>query len=364
MCSAVPGVLFVRLDLLTNAELTLHLVMPSKILRSQTLRYALFFFAFALIALLAQTPYLSPNVSHSSHAQDRSVQDKSLHDKSQNSKLAAKAALLNLPLSFEPADSPNTFLVRGSGYRLLLTASQAMIALKERRNEKVLQMKLAGANSRANPVILEELPGKRNYLIGNNPEKWRTNVPTYSRIRFDEVYRGISVTYYGNQHQLEYDFELMPGADPRAIRLTFNRRVRPHVSIDGDLLLQTDAGEVREQKPLVYQEVDGERHLIEARYVVVDRRQIAFEIGPYDRGRKLVIDPTLVYSTYLGGSGDDIGSSIAVDSSNNVYVAGTTSSTNFPTGNPAFPGNSGLSDICVTKIEATGGNIVYSTYIG
>src|SRR5260370_24492498 len=158
MCSAVPGVLFVRLDLLTDAELTLHLVMPRKILRSQALRYAVFFFAFALIALLVQTPYLSPNVSHSSHAQDRSLQDKSLKDKPQNSKLGAKAALMNLPLSFEPADGPNTFLVRGSGYRLLLTASQAMIALKEGRSEKILQMKLAGANSRANPSILEPLP--------------------------------------------------------------------------------------------------------------------------------------------------------------------------------------------------------------
>src|SRR4030088_3370236 len=148
MCSAVPGVLFVRLDLLTNAELTLHPVMPSKILRSRALRYALFFSAFALIALLAQTPYLSPSVSHSSRAQDRSLQDKSLKDKSQNSKLGAKAALTKLPLSFEPTDSPNTFLVRGSGYRLLLTASRAMIALKEGRSEKILQMKLAGANSR------------------------------------------------------------------------------------------------------------------------------------------------------------------------------------------------------------------------
>jgi uncharacterized repeat protein (TIGR01451 family) len=326
--------------------------MPRKILRSQALRFALFLLAFPLIALLTQIWCLSPNASHSLHAQQGSLPDKPFKDKSLNSKVTAKAALMNLPLSFEPAEGPNTFLVRGSGYRLLLTASQAMIALKEGRSEKILRLKLAGANARANPVILEELPGKRNYLIGNNPKKWRIDVPTYSRIRYDEVYPGISVTYYGNQRQLEYDFELMPGADPRAIRFTFSRQVRPQITVDGDLLLQTAAGEVREQKPLVYQEINGERRLIDARYVVVDRRQVAFEIGPYDRDRKLIIDPTLVYSTYLGGSGDDIGSSIAVDSSNNVYVAGIT------------PDNAGFSDISVTKIDATGGNIIYSTNIG
>jgi uncharacterized repeat protein (TIGR01451 family) len=341
-----------RLDVLTNSELILPPVMPRKIPHSQALRFALFLFAFTLTALLTQISYLSPKASPSSHAQQGSRPDKPLKDKSLNSKLTAKAALMNLPLSFEPADGPNTFLVRGSGYRLLLTASQAMIALNAGRSEKILRMKLAGANSHANPVILEELPGKRNYLIGNNPEKWRIDVPTYSRIRYDEVYPGISVTYYGNQRQLEYDFELMPGADPRTIRFTFNRQVRPQITVDGDLLLQTAAGELRERKPLVYQEINGERRLIDARYVVVDRRQVAFEIGPYDRGRKLIIDPTLVYSTYLGGNGDDIGSSIAVDSSNNVYVAGIT------------PDNAGFSDIFVTKIDATGGNIVYSTYIG
>ena len=270
---------------------------------------------------------------------------------------------MNLPLSFEELDNRRQFLVRGGGYRMLLSSTTATIAVKSRARARLLRMTLLGANRESESSVLEPLEGKRNYLLGNNPAKWRLNVPTYSRVRYEEVYPGISVVYYGREGRLEYDFEIAPGADHRVIKIAFNRELTPRLTPDGDLLLRFKTGELRQPAPIVYQEIAGTRQLVAGRYVLANR-EISFEVEAYDKTRPLIIDPTLVYSTYLGGSGDELGSSIAVDSSNSVYVAGTTSSTNFPTQNPAFSNNDGLSDIFITKINAAGNAIVYSTYIG
>jgi uncharacterized repeat protein (TIGR01451 family) len=231
-------------------------------------------------------------------------------------------------------------------------------------SRSVVSLKLKGANAKAAARGVDQLRERRNYFIGNDARKWRTDVPTFRAVRYDEIYPGISLTYYGNQEQLEYDFAVAAGADARMIRLEFNSGVRPKISEAGELVLRTAGGEVRQQKPVIYQEVDGHRQLIDGQYVLLDKREVGFEIGSYDRNKTLVIDPTLVYSTYLGGGGDDLGSSIAVDSNNNVYIAGTTSSVNFPLQNAAFGANAGLADIFVTKIDATAANIVYSTYVG
>jgi len=273
---------------------------------------------------------------------------------------STNAALLHLPLSFEPSVRANEFVVRGGGRTLFLTPVEMAMTFRDRR----LRLTLAGANTHAQAEALDELPGKRNYLIGNDRAKWRTGVPAYAQVRYGEIYPGVSVKYYGSGQELEYDFEVAPGADPRQIRMNLDRGFRPRVSAAGDLVLQTSSGEVQEKKPVAYQEIDGRRRLIEAGFVLVSRRQIAFKIGAYDPTRPLVIDPVLIYSTYLGGSGDDLASSIAVDFANNLYIAGTTSSTNFPTHAPAYPATAGLSDIFVTKLDSTGHNIVYSTYIG
>jgi uncharacterized repeat protein (TIGR01451 family) len=295
--------------------------------------------------------------------------------------------IAKLPLSFEQnvgqLDSRAKFSAHGAGYNLFLTATGAFVKLRKnnpaskKRNESsrglrpdtetgsaLLGLRLQGANVCAVTKGVDELPGHRNYFIGNDPTKWRTNVPAFRAVRYEEIYPGITLTYYGNQRQLEYDFAIAPGADPQTIRLAFDSRVRPRISVEGDLLLRAASGEVRQRKPLIYQEIDGQRQIIEGRFILVGRRQAAFEVGRYDRTRPLVIDPTLVYSSYLGGSGDDLGSSIAVDSSNNIYIAGTTSSTNFPLINAAFGAKAGLADIFVTKIDAAGANIIYSTYVG
>jgi len=310
-----------------------------------------------------------------------------LRDKQQ---LNVQALTARLPLSFEQNvgqfDARANFTSRGAGYHLFLTATGAVMELRKTNSEvlkklqtesassqrqaparperSLINLRLQGANSNAKPVGVDELRERRNYFIGNDPGKWRTDVPTFRAVRYDEVYPGISLTYYGNQQQLEYDFTIRSGADPRCVRMSFGPAAQPQVSASGELILRTREGEVRQQKPIIYQEVDGRRQLIEGRYVLIGKRQVGFEIGSYDRTSTLVIDPTLVYSTYLGGGGDDLGSSIALDNNNNVYIAGTTSSLNFPLQDPAVGANAGLADIFVTKIDASGGSIVYSTYVG
>ena len=271
-------------------------------------------------------------------------------------RLDVQALTAHLPLSFEQnvgqLDSRAQFASRGQGYNLFLTATGAVLESRRTNSSRqsklqhepsstqsrlfaralrsVVSLKLRGANAKAVVSGVDELRERRNYFIGSDPRKWRTDVPTFRAVRYDEIYPGISLTYYGNQQQLEYDFAVAAGADPRLVRLSFDPGTQPKISEAGDLLLRTASGEVRQQRPIIYQEMDGRRQLIDGRYVLLGKRQVGFEIGSYDRNRTLVIDPTLVYSTYLGGGGDDLGSSIAVDSNNNVYIAGTTSSINFP----------------------------------
>ena len=178
------------------------------------------------------------------------------------------------------------------------------------------------------------------------------------------MYPGIDLAFYGNQSEFEYDFIVNAGANPQVVRLQIDRATRARISADGDLLLKRGQFEIIQRKPNIYQDIDGERRVVEGHYSLSQSREVGFQIGSYDRTRPLVIDPTLVYSTYLGGGGDDSGSSIAIDNSGNVYVTGTTASVNFPTKGPAFANNKGLADIFVTRIDPTGANIIYSTYIG
>ncbi len=295
----------------------------------------------------------------------------------------------NLPLSFETnrgqTDAQVKFFSRASGYTLFLTDDAAIFSVTGEQAGRdlddafppdsqlrpatlpaasaVLQMKLVEANSAAQVSGEDQLPGKSNYFIGNDPTKWRSRVPTYAKVKYAGVYSGVDLVYYGNQRQLEYDFIVAPGADPHRIQFEVRgaRSVRqdPH----GDLVLDLGDGEVRWRKPVVYQKKDGIRQEIAADYVINDKGRVGFEVADYDPGRPLFIDP-LVYSTYLGGSLCNQGLAIAADSSGNAYVTGITSSTNFPTMNPLQPANAGNSDVFVTKINPTGSALVYSTYLG
>jgi hypothetical protein len=275
--------------------------------------------------------------------------------------------LNKLPLAFErnqgQTDSKVKFLSHGQGYTLFLTSGEAVMALhKASAKPGVLRMKLLGANRAPAVSGMDEMPGKSNYFIGNDAKKWHTNVPTYAKVKYKSVYSGIDLVYYGNQRHLEYDFVVAPGANPRRIQLGLRGARKISRSEDGDLVLAMDAGEIRCHKPVVYQEKGGVRREIAAHYVVKHGNWVGFEVGDYDPRRPLFIDP-LIYSTYLGGSGDDYGSAIAVDNSGSAYVTGWTQSTNFPTMNPLQPAGAGLYAF-VAKLNPAGSALVYSTYLG
>jgi hypothetical protein len=309
-----------------------------------------------------------------------------------------------LPLSFEAnlgqTDPGVKFLSRGSGYTLFLTKSDAVLTLhgskasgKEpgsgtqsgqatdaaQRTTSVLRMMLAGANSQASAAGVDKLPGKINYFIGNDPKKWYSGIPTYGKVQYTDVYPGIDLTYYGNQGQLEYDFAVSPGASPRSIRLQLKGADRVRVSPSGDLILGIPAGEVRLHKPHVYQlEAKGThlpgkearavvvRHEISGRYVVRRNREIGFEVGAYNPRQTLIIDPVLVYSTYLGGSNDEKLSGAAVTPGGELTVVGDTASSDFPTKNP-YQGALGAGsprNVFITQLSADGSSLVFSTYLG
>ena len=289
------------------------------------------------------------------------------------------------PLTFEAnqgqTGSPVKFLSRGKGYSAFLTAGGMVLSLRPAKaaarptaslaaNNKsqksvntTLQFKLVGAAQ--NPAVVGEdpQPGKVNYFIGRDPAKWHTNVPTYARVRYKNVYPGIDLVYYGSHQQLEYDFAISPGADPGRIQFEVTGASQTELDVEGNLVLQTSSGELHFQSPVVYQEFNGARVPVSGAYVMKDSTHIAFQVAQYDLSKPLVIDPVLVYSTYLGGSGDDQPSGIAVDSAGSVYLAGYTDSTDFPLATlKSLP--AGSTHVFVAKFDPTGSNLVYADYIG
>ena len=281
-----------------------------------------------------------------------------------------------LPLSFEAnrgQTAPQVkFLARGPGYTLFLTPDAAVLSLGRQKTNAVLRMKLQGANAPASVTGADALPGKSNYFIGSDPNQWRTNVPTYGAVKYAAVYPGIDLVYHGNQRLLEYDFLVAPGADPQAIGIRFQGARKLTVNRDGALVIGLGGTEVIEPAPVVYQEIAGQRQTVAGRYVLRGKGRVGFSVADYDRSQPLVIDPALVYSTYLGGSGGSVGGgyeeglAIALDAAANAYVTGFTQSLNFPTTPGAFQTTLGNvnGDAFVSKLNAAGSALVYSTYLG
>jgi Beta-propeller repeat/Abnormal spindle-like microcephaly-assoc'd, ASPM-SPD-2-Hydin len=328
-----------------------------------------------------------------------------------------------LPLSFEAnrGQAPNQvhFLARGQGFTLFLAGDEAALALRKAgvgnqgpavtsprtaspeslTPNPVLRMKVLGADPAAAAAGVDLLPGQANYFIGDDPTKWRTHIPTYRQVSYRNIYPGVDLVYYGNAGQLEYDFRVNPGASPEAIRVALDGVAQSRLNAKGDLALMVPGGEVLLEKPLAYQvDAAGERQLVDADFVLQGRQSenanqqstidnnrqstIGFRLGSYDRSRVLVIDPTLTYSTYLGGAGADsaLGVAVRTDPSSGdtyAYVTGQTSSTDFPVSSGVFQSSFGTksptltcangapaTNAFVSELEPDGSGLVYSTYLG
>jgi hypothetical protein len=301
-------------------------------------------------------------------------------------------AYAQLPMGFEEnrgqAARDVKFVSHGSGYALSLapqeidiallnhramTASPlhraaALRALREARKAMkttVIRMQLEGANPSPGIAAEEPLPGKSNYFIGNNREKWVTDVPSYGRVKYSGIYSGVDVEFYGNQRHLEYDFTVAPGADPKSIALKIEGAQKLGIDSHGDLILHTTDGDAKFQKPVVYQMLGAERREVAANYVLASHNRVTFAVAKYDQSLPLVIDPILTYSTFLGGTGDETGFGIAVDASGDAFIGGLTTSADFPTTSTAFQSTTLLVGGCgfVTEIDPAGAHQLYSTYL-
>lgn len=304
---------------------------------------------------------------------------------------SARATFAKLPMIFEAnqgqSDPQVKFLARGSGYGLFLTQDAAVLSLRKpvshsgensAAQQAVLRMELQGS-SQAVVTGSDRLPGTSSYFIGNDPNRWHRNIPQFGEVSYADVYPGVDLVYYGKQGQLEYDFRVAPNADASQVKLHFDGADHLQLASNGDLLLGTSGGDVRLQVPQVYQQSGAERSKVEGRYVLLSGNNVGFALGNYDRSRELVIDPVLTYSTYLGGTGNEACSQlsssgnpvsqcpgIAVDSISNVYIAGVSTSADFP--NPTAPPTlTGTANVFIAKlnITATGAaQLVNSIFLG
>lgn len=339
------------------------------------------------IFILGGLTYLAAHHYRAEHGQARlaepmsSVQSRaSLQETKEQTRLRVQEGYGNLPLSFEPnrgqSDARVKFLSRARNRTLWLTSDEAVLAVgrpqrvttRDAGTEQakqaapaVLRMKFVAAN--ANPQITgeEKQLGTVNYFSGN-PEQWRTKIPTYARVRYRSLYPGIDLVFYGTNRELEYDLVVSPGADPGQIRLALAGAQKIRIDNQGNLVLETSAGNVIQQKPKIYQRQGTTLTAVAGNYVIAENNEIGFRLGNYDRRAAVVIDPVLRYASYLAGGGDenDVGTGIAVDTSNRAVVAGATLSHVFPgeEGSPA-PGFSAF----VTKLDFTGSTVVFTAFV-
>ena len=297
-----------------------------------------------------------------------------------------------LPLSFVENQGQTAQEVRyvshGGQYDLFLTSQEAVLALrrtkrydlsprhrsmsiKQMRADRraatttaALRMQFEGANP--NPQILgaQQLPGKVNYYLGNDPKKWHAGVPTFAQVKYSQVYPGVDLVFYGNQRRLEYDFVVAPGADPNAIRMKLAGARKLRLNSKGDVVVSVTDGDVQLQKPVIYQNIRGIRQEVAGNYSLKGDH-ISFAIAEYDRSQPLIVDPVLVYATYLGGSGDESAFALVVDASGDAFVGGNTDSTDFPVVGEGIGTNpNSLVYGFVSELNPTGTALLQSTYLG
>ncbi|MBN8723190.1 MAG: SBBP repeat-containing protein [Acidobacteria bacterium] len=288
--------------------------------------------------------------------------------------ISAKTSLkAPLPISFEEnlgqADKEVKFISHGKDYNLLLTSSKAILLTNAKEFES-LELEFLGANSNTQLIGKNKLTTKTNYLLGDNENNWQKSVNNYKEVVYKELYPGVDLVFYGKEKNLEYDLVVAPKVDPGLVKLRFQELNNSHqtsIEIDkqGDLLIETKSGLVRQHKPFIYQEIEGRQIAINGSYKKHNDNTIGFSLAEYNQDFPLVIDPEISFSTYLGGQLTDQASAIAVDREGNSYIVGTTSSNNFPLVKPlqASPGGGPL-DIFIAKLSADGSSLVYTTYLG
>jgi len=347
---------------------------------------------FACLASLTATSNRNPSAAQIERQRLRSNEGQNSAAKKNSRADPTRAAVAQLPLFFEAnqgqTDPRVRFLSRSSGYTLFLTPTETVLAESRNDNDKdghgrfvklasatksraVLRMKLAGANPAPILTGIDELPGKVNYLIGNDPHAWHTDIPIYSQVRARQVYPGVDMVFHGDDRQLEYDFVVSPGADPNQI--SFHVEVATlQLDPNGNLLLRARSDQIVMHKPVVYQTIASQRRRVEGKFVLRAGNEVSFQVAAYDRTQSLVIDPTISYATFLGGAGDDQGR-VIVDTSTagapKMYVPGKTADiATFPetsTKLGASPGGSHY--IFVAKVDPTltgAASLGYLTFIG
>jgi hypothetical protein len=346
-------------------------------------------FAFCMVCLAAVT--IAPaqhKLSHSSHLAPLDARAAN----ASASRSGILAAYGKLPLHFETnrgqTDASVDFLAHGNGYTVFLTRDNATVLLCARSVEDPalsqakpgsgdhsksasppatsLRLALTGANPHAEVEALDAQPGKSNYLIGNDPSRWHRNVPHFARVKYRDVYRGIDLVYYGNQGQLESDYVLAPGASPKQIGVRIEGARKLKLTAQGNLILSTRLGDVLLHKPRAYQQLAGSQQEVAANFIQRGSRTIGIEVATYDASQPLLIDPILSYSTYLGGSANQLLTGIAADSGGFAYVTGTTTSANFPTvaGGLRTTITNPTANAIVTKLKKDGTGLVFSTFLG
>lgn len=338
--------------------------------------HVLWIFALLTVMLQPAVGVLSPSDAHAATITQRQSMAQPLRVIRQN--------YSHLPLRFEinrgQVDHRVEFFARLPNSTVFLTERSAVVSLWKtprttKRGHSVQRHQLAqvtsairlgfvGASSHPQVVGLDQLSGRTNYLLGKDPSKWRTKIATYGRVMYRGLYPGIDLVFYGQQGHLEYDWIVHPGANPARIHLGVQGSGGMHLDRHGDLILQTALGTVSQPLPTIYEQVGHMRRAISGAYVLAKDGIVNIHVGKYDTSRPLIIDPSLVYSTYLGGSIADGGTTIKVDSSGNTYVAGFTYSSDFPLLNPFQSVLRGRVDVFVAKLNSTGTALYYSTYLG
>ena len=319
----------------------------------------------ALMPALGLTPRAAPG-QPSTPARAVASTQTSMHDKA-----AARQGYGQLPLSFVPnsgqMDRSVRYAAQGSGYTFAFAPTGARLSFVTQKQGDAVDLTFAGASRSAMLEARQESPGKVNYLVGTDPAGWRTDLPTYQELVYRDLWPGIDLAFEGKGGSLTYELMVQPGARIADIGFLYAGARGISVDRDGNLLIRTSLGTLTDQRPDTYQQIAGRKVSVPSRFVVDGGSRYGFKVGDYDASQPLVIDPGLVYSSFLGGSDFEQAQAIAIDTTGSAYVTGFTGSTNFPiVPNPgaAQPSYGGGYDAFVTKVNPTGTSFLYSTYLG